>query len=716
MTMTSPRLRPVRPRRPALAALVLAAALAGPALDGAAAPKSAGAFKSSAMVTVNFVNADIDAVTRAMAAMIDRQILVDPRVKGVITVYSEQPLTVNDAYLNYQAALRGLGFAVVDSAGLLKVVPEADAKLQAGTVVVGPEAHRSDQVMTQIFRLNHENPNNLVAVLRPLISPNNTINASPANNSLVITDYADNLTRLGKIIAALDQPSSTNIEVIPLRHAIATDLAVMVQKLGDGSPVLAAPGVAAAGALAVMADPRSNSLILRAANPARLASLRALVEQLDVPGVGGPAGSIHVVYLKNADAVRLATVLRAAFGGGAGSTGGAPTTPIPQPTPTTPTPTGTTGGALSAAATTPVSGAAAPSTGGFIQADPATNSLVITAAEPLYRQIRSVIDQLDGRRAQVFVESMIVEMDAQKAAEFGFQWQQLFGKNGDNYGVAAGTNFSANANIVNIAQGIATGNPSALPPAAGIHGLNIAVLKLINGTYTLSALARFLETVQGTNILATPNLVALDNEEAKIVVGANVPFVTGSFTNTGATGGSTISPFQTIERKDVGLTLRIKPQIGENGTIRMTVYQENSSVVAATLNNTNGPSTNKSSIETTVVVDDGAVMVLGGQLKDQYDGSTEKVPLLGDVPVLGNLFRYDNRTRQKTNLLVFLRPVVIRDAQTAASVTLDRYEAIRAQQVTEQPEHSVLLPGVDSAPVLPALPKAGEAPVPLTRP
>ncbi len=718
LTMTSLRQRLVRPRRPALAALALAAALALPQPGGAAAPKGGGVFKSSAMVTVNFVNADIDAVSRAMAAMIDRQILVDPRVKGVITVYSEQPLSVSDAYLTYQAALRGLGFAVVDSAGLLKVVPEADAKLQAGTVAVGPEPHRTDQVMTQIFRLNHENPNNMVAVLRPLISPNNTINANPSNNSLVITDYADNLTRLGKIIAALDQPSSTDVEVIALKHAIASDLAVMVQKLGEGSAVIAAPGVAAAGATTVMADPRSNALIIRAANPARLASLRALVERLDVPGVGGPAGSIHVVYLKNADAVRLATVLRAAFGGGgAGSGTGAPaasTSPLAQPI-ATPTST-TAGGAMSAAATTPVAAAAQPSTGGFIQADPATNSLVITAAEPLYRQIRSVIDQLDGRRAQVFVESMIVEMDAQKAAEFGFQWQGLVGKSGDTYGMVGGTNFGTAANILNLSQAIASGNPSNLPPSAGVHGLNIAVLKLINGTYTLSALARFLETVQGTNILATPNLVALDNEEAKIVVGANVPFVTGSFTNTGATGGSTISPFQTIERKDVGLTLRIKPQIGENGTIRMTVYQENSSVVAATLNNANGPSTNKSSIETTVVVDDGAVMVLGGQLKDQYDGSVEKVPLLGDVPVVGNLFRYDNRTRQKTNLLVFLRPLVIRDAQAAASVTLDRYEAIRAEQVTEQPEHRLTMPGVDGAPVLPPLPKAGEAAAPMTRP
>ncbi|OYU93030.1 MAG: type II secretion system protein GspD, partial [Burkholderiales bacterium PBB5] len=436
MTMTSRAQRPVR--RP-LTALAAATALLGTVLplaaqDGTSAPAPAatpakrGALKSATPVTLNFVNADIEAVSRAMAAMIDRQILVDPRVKGVITVYNEQPLPVREAYLNYLAALRGLGFAVVDNAGLLKVVPEADAKLQAGTVQIGTTPQRGDQVVTQIFRLTHENPNNLVAVLRPLISPNNTINANPGNSTLVVTDYADNLTRIGKIIAALDQPASTDVEVVPLQHAIAGDLALLVQKLGDGSTAAGVPGVpGAAAGTSVIADNRSNSLILRGANPARLAATKALIQQLDRPGIGGPAGAIHVVYLKNADATKLANVLRAAFGGGGGSSSASSTS-----SPTSGASgglglgnaAGSTGGAAgTTAASSPIAASAQPSTGGFIQADPATNSLVITAAEPLFKQIRSVIDQLDGRRAQVFVESMIVEMDASKAAELGFQWQ-----------------------------------------------------------------------------------------------------------------------------------------------------------------------------------------------------------------------------------------------------------------------------------------------------
>ena len=708
--MNPPRLpRSCQPPLATPFAALLIAALMLPTLSlPAFAQKTPAARRDAAQrgntpVTLNFVNADIEAVSRAMAVMIERQILVDPRVKGQITLYSDQAMPVREAYLQYLAGLRGLGFAIVDNAGLLKVVPEADAKLQAGTVSIGAVSQRGDQVITQIFRLNYENPNNLVAVLRPLISPNNTINANPSNSTLIITDYADNLARMGKIIAALDQPATTDVEVVTLQHAIASDLATLVQRLSEGGAAGSVAGVPpSGGGVSVLADSRSNTLILRANNPARLAATRSLIERLDKPGAGGPAGMIHVVYLKNADATKLAAVLRAAFGGGGAGGGGTGASGIST------TPAGTPGASQgSAVANTPNAQSAQPSTGGFIQADPATNSLVITAATPLYRQIRGVIDQLDGRRAQVFVESMIVEMDASKAAALGFQWQGLLGSKGNAYGLAAGTNFGTSSNnILSISQAGAAG--TAISANASLNGLNIGLLQKINGIYTLGALARFLETVSGTNILSTPNLVALDNEEAKIVVGQNVPFVTGSFTNTG-TSGSTVNPFQTVERKDVGLTLKIKPQIGEGGVVRMTVFQENSSVVANSSSNANGPTTNKSSVETTVVADDGQIMVLGGQMKEQYDGGQDKVPLLGDLPFLGGLFRSESRTRNKSVLLVFLRPVVLRDAQSAQSVTLDRYESIRAEQQNAQPEQNRLMP-INSGPMLPALPpKAGKA-------
>ncbi|MFM8637527.1 MAG: type II secretion system secretin GspD, partial [Betaproteobacteria bacterium] len=590
-----------------------------------------------------------------------------------------------------------------------KILPEAEAKLQAGTVLVDEGDKRGDQIVTQIFRLNHEQANNLVAVLRPLISPNNTINVSPGHNSLVITDYADNLQRIARIVAALDQPAATDLEVIPVRHAVASDLAAIVLRMAEGGAA-AVPGSAAApgtSGLSVLADPRTNSLIVRAPNAARMAQIRSAVQALDRPLEGAASrGNIWVVYLKNADATRLATVLRAAFaatgglqGTGAGTAGATPSATLPAAALPTPVASmGSPGGsaALSTQASSPVQASAAPSTGGFIQADPASNALIITAAEPLYRQIRAVIDQLDARRAQVYVESLIVKIDASKAAEFGLQWQGVAGQKGDRNIVVGGTNFGGGGNnIVNLQLGAASGTITT-PPGAG---LNLGLIRMTGGVYTLASLARFLETQAGANVLSTPNLVALDNEEAKIVIGQNVPFVTGSFTNT-AGGTGAINPFQTIERRDVGLTLRIKSQIGEGGTVRMQVFQENSSVVPGATTAA-GPTTDKSSIETSVVVDDGQIIVLGGLLKEEFVDGEDRVPGLGALPVVGSLFRSENKRRVKSNLMVFLRPVVLRTQQSADSVTLDRYDAIRAQQLQLQaPSGSIL--GEDNRPVLPA--------------
>ena len=426
------------------------------------------ALRSRAPVTVNFVNADVEAVTRAMAAMIERQIALDPRVKGTITLYSDQPLTVREAYLNYLSALRGLGFTMVENGGLLKVVPEADAKLQTGTVSVGEPALRGDQIITQIFQLNHENPNNLVAVLRPLISANNTINANPGSNSLVITDYADNLQRIAKIIAALDQPSASDTDVVPLKHAVASDLAPMVQRLAEGG----AAGAAGRCRRPAAARHGAGRSAQQLADPARrqpgAAGDRALDRRQARPADrsgGGPAGNIWVVYLKNADAVKLAAVLRAAFAAGARAAAAAaaaarPLRPTPQPVRAA---DARGGGARRRR--TPVAASASPSTGGFIQADPATNSLIITAPEPLYRQLRNVIDQLDSRRAQVYIETLIVKVDADKAAEIGIQWQAISGDQNSSTNYVGGTNYTGADNIVNL-----TGGHQPGPHRAGLAG------------------------------------------------------------------------------------------------------------------------------------------------------------------------------------------------------------------------------------------------------
>jgi general secretion pathway protein D len=695
-----------------VAAALLAAALLPPSAAFAQSAKARAARGDA--VTLNFVNADIDGVARAMSAILRQQFVVDPRVKGTMTLYSETPLSTREAYLNFLAALRGLGFTVVEVGGLYKIVPEADAKLQTGTVSIGDRTLRGgDQVITQVFRLTHENANNLVPVLRPLISPNNTINANPGNNTLVITDYADNLQRIGKIIAAMDTPAAGDVEVIPLKHAVAADIATLVQRMTDsggaaGGPVPVAAGGNASATSSVQVDSRSNSLLVRAANPARMASIRALVDKLDRPvQSAGAAGNVWVVYLKNADAVKLATVLRATYGGNSGGTSGGANNPLASPT--SAANTGSANSGASTQTTSPLSASAAPSTGGFVQADPATNALIITAPEPMYRQLRAVIDQLDSRRAQVYIESLIVEVNPEQNVDFGIQWQVL-GKQGNQFIPGAGTNFSNTGTNILGGQGATT----AIGALANLAtGGNIGLIRNYGGSFGLAAIARALDSQTGTNILSTPNLVTLDNEEARIVVGQNVPFVTGQYTNTGT---STSSPFQTIERKDVGTTLKIKPQIGENGTVRMTIYQESSSIGPVATGTANaGPTTNKRSIESTVVVDDGQIIVLGGLISDNYSIDQQKVPLLGDIPFLGALFRSENRSRKRSNLMVFLRPVVLRDQAASDRISLDRYDYIRGQQLDQQPAQSTIM-RINETPVLQQLQPGDVGPTGAPRP
>ena len=686
------------PRKPSQAAS---------ATDGDVVPTSR---SKSQMVTLNFVNADIEAVSRAIGAMLNRDILVDPRVKGNITVYNDKPQPLGEAYRNYLSGLRGLGFTVVEGGGFLKVVPEADAKLQTSAVSVGAPSQRGDVVLTQIFKLNYENPNNLVAVLRPLITANNTINASPGNNSLVITDYADNLQRMAKIIAALDQPAGSELQVVPLKNAVASDVLQTVQKLIDGAGAAAQGAPGQTGSTSVIVENRTNSLIVRAPPQARMAAALNIIDKLDQPTPGGgPAGSIWVVYLKNADAVKVAELLRAAVtanssgnGTGGAATADGRTTATQNPN----APTGTAGSSgASAQSTTPVAASARPSTGGQVQADPSTNSLIITASEPVYRQMRQVIDQLDVRRAQVYVESMMVSVDATKAAQAGIQWQGLFGAGNSSY-IGGGTNFGNTGNIVNLAAAAgtlsttttgATGTTTTTAPSSLVNGgLNIGFVPKINGIYTLAALANFLETNVGGNVLATPNLVALDNEEAKIVIGQNIPLTTGSYASTSASSG-TVNPFQTVERQDIGITLRIRSQIGENGTVRMTVYEENSAVDP---NFATNQITTKTSVETYITVDDGAMVVLGGLTRDEYGDNVNGVPLLSSIPVIGNLFKSSTRSRHKQTLMLFLRPIVMRDQSDVNKLTVDRYNAIREQQQSFQPDKSYVM-RINDTPVIP---------------
>ena len=629
-------------------------------------------------IVLTFQGAEIEAIARAIASATGRNIVVDPRVKGVMTLITDRAVSPATAYNQFSSMLRLQGFAIVDANGLLKVIPEADAKVQGGAVsVAGAGAPGGNQIVTKIFKLTHETANNLVPVLRPLISPNNTINVNPGNNSLVITDYADNLQRIGQIISSMDVANATDVEVILLKHAIAQDISGIVLRLTDAS------GGAAAGQgqadtsfkTTIIPEPRANALIVRTANVARMNLVRSIVEKLDQPSSAQASGNIHVVYLKNADATKLAATLRSALAGSAAA----------------------------AAPATGAAGAAAVTTGGQIQADTATNSLIITASEPQFRQLRAVIAKLDERRAQILVESVIAEVSNDQAAEFGIQWQGALGNKGDGTIGVLGTNFgSGGSNIVNLAS---QRSGAAVAPS---KGFNLGLTSNTNGVYVLGFLARFLEQSGEGNVLSTPYLLTMDNEEAKIVIGQNVPFVTGQFTNSTGAGGS-VNPFQTIERKDVGLTLRVKPQISENGSVRLQIFQETSSVDAASRNSPSGLITNKRAIESNVMVENGGIVVLGGLIQDEYSGGQEKIPVVGDLPFFGNLFKTEQRNRKKTNLMVFLRPVVVRDAVSSADLSYNRYESMRANQQATQPTPSTVLP-VNQAPVLPALAAPGAQP------
>ncbi|MGF6993894.1 type II secretion system secretin GspD [Paraburkholderia sp. GAS32] len=692
---------------------------------------------AQAQVTLNFVNADIDQVAKAIGAATGKTIIVDPRVKGQLNLVSENAVPEDQALKTLQSALRMQGFALVQDHGVLKVVPEADAKLQGVPTYVGntPVA-RGDQVVTQVFVLKNESANNLLPVLRPLISPNNTVAAYPANNSIVVTDYADNVRRIAQIIAGVDTAAGQSVAVVQLRNANAIDIATQLTKMLDPGAI---GSTDATLKVSITADPRTNSLLIRASNGGRLAAAKQLAKELDSPTT--MPGNMHVVALRNADATKLAKTLRGMLGkgGDTGSSGGSNEANSfnqnggggggfgSNSTGTSGTPPLPSGGLNSSSGASPLGGGGGGygssggsgsagllggdkdksddnQPGGMIQADSATNSLIITAAEPVYRNLRAVIDQLDARRAQVYIEALIVELNSNTNANLGIQWQVA------NNSIFAGTNLATGTgnSIINLtAAAAATGATGGLAGALATQniqqGLNVGWIHNIFGVQGLGALLQALSQTQDANVLSTPNLITLDNEEAKIVVGTNVPIQTGSYSN--LTSGTTSNAFNTFDRVDVGLTLHIKPQITEGGILKLQLYTEDSAIVNGTTNaatNPAGPEFTKRSIQSTVLADNGEIIVLGGLMQDNYQVSNSKVPLLGDIPWIGQLFRSEQKTRAKTNLMVFLRPVIITDRDTAQAVTSNRYDYVQGVTGAYKSDNNLIKDKDD--PVVPPMP------------
>ncbi len=650
---------------------------APPGLAGSAPPAVATKVLKPGQMLFNFQDADIQAVVKTISQISGRNFLLDPRVKGKITIISAKPVAKEAAYEIFISALKAQGFTAVEGpGGIVKIVPEAEAKLSTG-VRSGPYARNSDQWSTHVVVVQHASAPQLVPMLRPLMSPTALLSVYASGNVLVITDTAASIRNVLKVIEKIDQPGSTEVTIIPIHNASVIDLAQLVGRFAEGAQIATQPGQppmpglggGVDNRLVVVPDLRTNSLLVRADNPGRVAELRALVAKLDVPAKAG--GQTHVVYLRNAEAKKLVEVLRGLLAGESRSAGGVGAAAIP-------------GGAAAAGA---------PSS--LIQADETSNALIISANDSTYNNLRGVIEKLDQRRAQVYVEALIVELSTDRALQFGIQWAGGTpggsGTGSDGGGVAGVQNFpkASGAGIISTVVGKGAN-------LAGVEGLTLGYIgreiTLPDGTKTrgLGALARALESDAKANILSTPNMVMLDNAEAKIVVGQNVPFITGSFAQAAGATGAAVNPFQTIERKDVGLTLKIKPQISEGGGVKLVINQEMSSVAPSAQSATD-LITNKRSLDTTVIIDDGDTMVLGGLIEDKNSESVTRVPILGSIPVLGELFKYRSRSKGKTNLMIFLRPVIIRNANDTYRVTADRYDTIGAGHRSNRGERAEIM-------------------------
>ena len=606
-------------------------------------------------ITLSLKDADIKAVIGTVAEVTGRNFVVDPRVKGKVTIISSRPLDEDAIYEVFLSVLNVHGFAAVKAGNIIKIVPDANAK-QIG-LPIGGTLPKGDELVTRVIQLENVAAAQLVPILRPLVAQQGHLAAYPASNVLIVADRASNIRRLISIIERVDRPTDGKVDFIALEHASATEVVRILGSLGQAAAQGKPP--VAGGGVQLVADERTNSVLVGGGKAFRL-RMRVLIGHLDTPT--NRSGNTQVVYLRFAQATDLLPVLTGVSdntqqggGSGGGKAVGAPKEPI------------------------------------VIQADETTNALVITAPPASMQTLIEVIRKLDIRRAQVLIEGVIAELSVDRQADLGVQWAV-----GKRDGPAAVLNFNNLLGIVGLVtdpQGYVTN------PATPKDGLSVADLKVSTGGFQFAALLRALESDGDTNILSTPNLVTLDNEEAEMVVGRNVPFLTGSFT-TDTSGAN--NPFQTIQREDVGLTLKVKPQISDGNAIKLEIDQEVSSIAPSLSVTAQDLVTNKRQVKTVVMVDDGEIVVLGGLIDDNVNQSEQKVPLLGDIPLLGALFRSRSNTVQKTSLMIFLHPTILRTAEDNTRVAGGKYNLLRAAQLNQVHNRGLVMSRIKT-PVMPEL-------------
>ena len=613
--------------------------------------------------TVNLKDTDIQEFIKFVADVTGTTMVVDPNVKGKVRVISSKPVTQSELYDLFLSILDVQGYTAVRSGQVVRIVPSKDARSSPVPLIENQDLLGNDEYVTQVIRLDNISAAKLIPVLRPLVPQQAHMAAYAPSNAIIISDIRSNIGRIVEIIERMDRSAIQTTEIIRLKYGVAEDVVSMLNTLEKARQ---GEGAEANKDVILVADKRTNSVVVTA-DEMSVERIRKLVAYFDSPLE--QSGNVRVVYLEYADATETADVLTRVMqniarleAGGTQRNGGEST----------------------------------------IEADAGTNSLIITADTDEMAALESVIARLDIRRAQVLIEAIIVEMEMTEGQELGLQW--LFANDSGLYGGNISNSTAQQRRNAELAGALLPDNGSEVIDTRSVAGALASTpgatlgWGMVDESLTMTVILNALETQGNANILSTPSLLTLDNEEAFITVGQEVPFVTGSYTNTGSANGAS-NPFQTIERQSVGITLKVTPQINEGDSVVLDIVQEVSSISAQILA-ASDVITNERKIETKVLANDSDILVLGGLVKEDIQDSTQGIPLLSDIPLLGRLFRNDVVSVTKSNLLVFIRPTIIRDDQDLAGATAEKYRFIRDKQLQRR-ERGLMFLDDGSLPVLP---------------
>jgi general secretion pathway protein D len=685
-------------RGPSSALTVLLLALSLPA---AAAPPRP---PEGATITPNYKDADLSQIIQAVSEVTGKNFIIDPRVNAKVTMLSATPMSPAAFYEAFLSVLQVYGYVAVPAGKVIKIIPNTDARQLPSIDLPTEVSSSSDEIVTQIITMKNISAAQLVPLLRPLIPQQGHLAAYPTGNMLIISDRASNVSRIMRIIARMDESGDEPVEVIALRNASATEMVRTVNQLSQGQ---AAEGAGAP--VKIVADERTNSILISGEKSLRL-KIKALIVNLDTPTQSG--GDTQVRYLRYADAEKISDKLKGQATASAKAQGGPQAGAAPA------------GGGGSSNVDASVT----------IWADVATNALIITAPPKIMKSLMAVIDKLDIRRAQVQVEALIVEVDVNKSSNLGVQWI-LYGQGttvpalvtnfpgsgtgivnlaaaalGAGTGATIGTTATTGTGIATSATGTGVTGAAGAVSALGT-GATLAIGRYnANSGTNFAAIVQAIRSDGSSNIISTPSLITMNNEEAEVKVTQEIPLITGSYTNSQSSVAGTTSPFETIQREEVGTILKVTPHINEGNSVQLKIEQEDSSP-GAKLTDSADISTNKRSIKTTVLIEDGGIIVLGGLMSDTVTQSEDRVPVLGAIPLLGNLFKSRSGSRQKKNLLVFIRPKILRDADATESTSENKYEEMRHEEKNLSNGHITLLPG-EKQPVIPMMPPRSAMPPP----